>query len=86
MDLFAGSKGSRSYLPEVAPVGATMLEGLGNYSLSIDASSPEVQQWFDQGLALTYGFNHQAAERSFLQAVELDPQCALCWWGAALVL
>ncbi|WP_376696789.1 tetratricopeptide repeat protein [Wenzhouxiangella sp. EGI_FJ10305] len=77
---------STSYLPELAPVGATMLDGLGDYSLPIGASDPEVQRWFDQGLSLTYGFNHQAAERSFLQAAELDPQCAMCWWGAALVL
>jgi len=35
---------------------------------------------------LTYGFNHDAAERSFLRATELDPNCAMCWWGAALVL
>lgn len=77
---------SGSYLPELAPVGATMLEGLGDYSLPIDASSPQVQRWFDQGLSLTYGFNHQAAERSFLKAAELDPECAMCWWGAALVL
>lgn len=35
---------------------------------------------------LTYGFNHDAAERSFLMAAQLDPECAMCWWGAALVL
>jgi hypothetical protein len=35
---------------------------------------------------LAYGFNHDAAERSFLRATELDPECAMCWWGAALVL
>ncbi|MDZ7790414.1 MAG: hypothetical protein U5L08_07990 [Xanthomonadales bacterium] len=29
---------------------------------------------------------HQAAERSYLKAVELDPECAMCWWGASLVL
>src|SRR5690606_17893014 len=46
----------------------------------------EVQRWFDQGLALTYGFNHDAAGRAFLKAAELDPGCAMCWWGAALVL
>ena len=44
------------------------------------------QRWFDQGLAMTYGFNHDAAERSFLKAAELDPDCAMCWWGASLVL
>lgn len=75
-----------TYLPEIAPVGATLLDGLGDYSLPVTSSHPEVQRWFDQGLSLTYGFNHQAAERSFLKAVELDPRCAMCWWGAALVL
>lgn len=72
--------------PEVTPVGATLLEGLGNYSMPITTSKPEAQRWFDQGLALTYGFNHDAAERSFLKAVEIDPDCAMCWWGSALVL
>jgi tetratricopeptide (TPR) repeat protein len=35
---------------------------------------------------LSYGFNHDAAERSFLKATQLDPECAMCWWGASLVL
>jgi tetratricopeptide (TPR) repeat protein len=69
-----------------APVGATLLEGLGDYSFPVTSSHPEVQRWFDQGLMLTYGFNHDAAERSFLKATELDPGCAMCWWGASLVL
>jgi len=71
---------------ELAPVGATRLEGLGDHSKAVSSRHPEVQQWFDQGLMLTYGFNHDAAERSFLRATELDPECAMCWWGAALVL
>ncbi len=69
-----------------APVGATLLEGLGDYTFPVSSSHPEVQRWFDQGLMLTYGFNHDAAERSFMKAAELDPGCAMCWWGAALVL
>ena len=76
----------KTYLPEIAPVGATLLDGLGDYSLPVTAANPQVQRWFDQAMVLTYGFNHQAAERSFLKALELDPQCAMCWWGAALVL
>lgn len=71
---------------ELAPVGATKLEGLGDHSMPISSRHPEAQSWFDQGLMLTYGFNHDAAERSFLRATELDPECAMCWWGAALVL
>ena len=68
------------------PVGATLLEGLGNFKRPIRTGSPEAQRWFDQGLNLAYGFNHDAAERSFLKATEADPNCAMCWWGAALVL
>ncbi len=73
-------------LPDLAPVGATLIEGLGDYSMPVTAKDADVQRWFDQGLAMTYGFNHDAAERSFLKAAELDPDCAMCWWGAALVL
>lgn len=76
----------RPALPELAPVGATLLDGLGEYRMQITTDNDEVQRWFDQGLMLTYGFNHDAAERSFLKALEIDPECAMCWWGAALVL
>jgi tetratricopeptide (TPR) repeat protein len=76
----------RAPAPDLAPVGATLLEGLGDYSMPVTTSGPDVQRWFDQGLAMTYGFNHDAAERSFLKAAELDPDCAMCWWGASLVL
>lgn len=72
--------------PEMALVGANLLEGLGNYRFPVTSRHPQVQRWFDQGLMLTFGFNHDAAERSFLKATELDPECAMCWWGAALVV
>ena len=72
--------------PQMAMVGAHLLEGLGDYHFPITSKHPDVQRWFDQGLMLTYGFNHDAAERSFLKATELDPECAMCWWGASLVL
>ena len=66
--------------------GATLLPGLGEYAFPVSSASVEVQRWFDQALMLTFGFNHDAAERSFLRAAEIDPDCAMCWWGAALVL
>jgi tetratricopeptide (TPR) repeat protein len=80
------SRSKRAPPPDLAPVGATLLEGLGDYSMPVTVASAEVQRWYDQGLAMTYGFNHDAAERSFLKAAELDPDCAMCWWGAGLVL
>ena len=58
--------------------------GFDGYSRSITCASPEVQAWFDQGIQLLYGFNHDEAIRSFEQAAALDPQCAMAWWGIAL--
>ncbi len=53
--------------PAEAALGATLLQGLGNYDFPVTSDHPEVQRWFNQALMLTYGFNHDAAERSFLQ-------------------
>jgi hypothetical protein len=61
---------SSSSAEEEAPAsaGALLYEGFGNYARPITTSSPEAQQWFDQGLQLLYGFNHDEAIRSFARA------------------
>ena len=41
---------------------------------------------FNQGLRLTYAFNHSEVQRAFRKAQKLDPDCAMCFWGEALVL
>ena len=56
---------------------------LGPYHKQIGTKVPEAQQYFDQGLRLVYGFNHAEAIRSFTRATELDPTCAICYWGIA---
>ncbi|HEY6089915.1 MAG TPA: tetratricopeptide repeat protein [Gemmatimonadaceae bacterium] len=56
---------------------------LGTYHKAIGTKVPKAQQYFDQGLRLVYGFNHAEAIRSFTRATELDPTCAMCWWGIA---
>ncbi|HEU4774813.1 MAG TPA: hypothetical protein VFS82_09910 [Lysobacter sp.] len=76
----------QSVSPPEAALGANLLEGLGDHHFAVTSRHPDVQRWFDQGLMLSYGFNHDAAERSFLKATQLDPDCAMCWWGASLVL
>ena len=48
--------------------------------------SNEAQAFFNQGLALIYGFNHDEAARSFAKAGSLDHDCAMCWWGAAYAM
>jgi tetratricopeptide (TPR) repeat protein len=56
---------------------------LGTHQKAIGTKVPEAQKYFDQGLRLVYGFNHAEAIRSFTRATELDPACAMCWWGIA---
>ncbi|GAB4190670.1 MAG: hypothetical protein Fur006_32970 [Coleofasciculaceae cyanobacterium] len=63
-----------------------LFDNLGNYHHPISTSVPLAQRYFDQGLILTYGFNHAEAARSFQEAARLDPNCAMCYWGIALVL
>jgi tetratricopeptide (TPR) repeat protein len=65
---------------------APKLEGLGNYHFSVTTQNPESQRFFDQGLRLTYAFNHSEALRAFKEAVRLDPNNAMAYWGWALVL
>jgi tetratricopeptide (TPR) repeat protein len=59
---------------------------LGQFTRPISSKNPEAQRWFDQGMRLTWGFNHQAAQRSFAEAAKHDPGCGICFWGQALVL
>jgi tetratricopeptide (TPR) repeat protein len=60
-----------------------LIAGLSNVSLPVTTSKSKAQQYFNQGLALTYGFNHDGAIRSFRAAQALDPECAMCFWGEA---
>lgn len=63
-----------------------LFDGLGEYHHPVTTTSPLAQRYFDQGMMLAFAFNHAEALRSFLQAAELDPDCAMAWWGAAWVL
>ena len=66
-----------------APV---LWDGLGTLHYAVTTAKPEAQAYFDQGLRLAYAFNHAEARRAFHHAQELDPSCALCFWGEALVV
>lgn len=60
--------------------------GFGDLGYDVTTSNLEAQTWFNQGVALMYGFNHQEAINAFRKAQELDPNCAMCFWGEALAL
>jgi tetratricopeptide (TPR) repeat protein len=63
-----------------------LFKNLGNYHHPISTNNPLAQRYFNQGLILAYGFNHAEAARSFQQAAKQDSNCAMCYWGIALVL
>lgn len=65
---------------------APVLSGLGDYHFKVTTNNEKSQYFFDQGYRLTTGFNHSEALRSFKEAIRLDPDNAMAYWGWALVL
>ena len=65
---------------------APLFEDLGKHYYTISTSSKEAQIFFNQGLNLTYAFNHAEAHRSFMEASRLDPNSAMTYWGQAYTL
>src|SRR6185436_17554608 len=63
-----------------------LLDGLGSHTHPIATKSALAQKFFDQGLALIFGFNHDEAARLFARAAELDPMSPMPHWGIALAL
>jgi hypothetical protein len=64
----------------------TLLGNLGNYHRAIKSTNGEAQQFFDEGLTLLYGFNHQESFRSFELAAQKDPAAPMPYWGMSLAL
>lgn len=78
----AGISGAVSANREAVP----LQDNLGKHQYPVSIAVPKAQRYFDQGLILSFGFNHAEAARSFREAARLDPKCAMCFWGEALVL
>ncbi len=62
---------------------AQYFDGMGPYTRSVTTNSAEAQRYFNQGLNWLYAFNHDEAVLAFTRAAELDPDCAMAWWGIA---
>jgi tetratricopeptide (TPR) repeat protein len=67
------------------PLPAKLLSGQGKISFPITTRHAEAQAFFEQGVAQMHSFWAREAERSFLQAAQLDPSAAMQWWGVAMV-
>jgi len=72
--------------PAFADTEPPLWAGLGTVTYKITTTNERAQAYFDQGLRLAYAFNHGEAQRAFRMAQKLDPDCAMCFWGEALVL
>lgn len=65
---------------------APLFENIGTHSYKVSTNNVMAQTFFNQGLRLTYAFNHAEAHRSFMEASRLDPNLAMAFWGQAYTL
>ncbi|MFO1325394.1 MAG: hypothetical protein U1F15_15210 [Burkholderiales bacterium] len=63
-----------------------LYHNLGTLTFKAGTRDARAQAWFDQGIRLSFAFNHAEAQRAFREAQKRDPACALCYWGEALIL
>jgi len=63
---------------------AYLMGGTGKVHFDVTVKNPEAQKFLDQGLGQLHGFWYLEAERSFRHAANLDPDCAMAFWGAAM--
>lgn len=69
--------------PPPAVPSIALFDNLGTHGRPLGKVSAPAQQWFDQGLRLTWAFGHGEAVRSFKMGIAADSTCAMCWWGVA---
>ena len=69
-----------------SPEKASVTGRSGDSFFAIKTNDAEVKNLFERGVVLTYGFNHQEAHNVYMHAAAQDSDCAMCYWGAALVL
>ncbi len=72
--------------PAATPARATLLGNLGSYHRAIKTTNEDAQKFFDEGLTLLYGFNHEEAFKSFELAAAKDPASPMPHWGMSLAL
>ena len=63
---------------------APLFKNLGDLHFTVTTDDERAQAFFDQGLKLTYAFNHAEAHRSFMEAARLDPGMAMAYLGSGL--
>ena len=60
------------------------IAGMGKVHFPVTTKQPEAQAFIDQGVAQLHSFYYFESERSFRQAANIDPGCAMAYWGMAM--
>jgi len=82
-----GATTTEAQMPAVATGSlAVLIDSTGTYSRLISTDSDLAQQYFNQGLRLTWGYSFPEAVASFQEAIRHDPDHPMLHWGLALSL
>jgi tetratricopeptide (TPR) repeat protein len=76
-------EGAGEAAAELSAAPVPLFDNLGSFHRPISTNVAVAQDYFDQGLRLTYAFNHVEAIRAYEEAARRDPDCAICYWGIA---
>src|SRR5687768_1033751 len=60
---------------------APRLQKLGSHAFPVSTKNRQAQLFMNQGLNLSYAFNHAEAGRAYREAARLDPNLAMAYWG-----
>ena len=55
----------------------------GNVAFSLSATQ-KVKDSFNLALALLHSFEYDEAEKAFAKVIDMDPNCAMAYWGVAM--
>ena len=79
-NLAFGQAGKSNNAPDLG------LTATGRQHHPIRTANKDAQAYFDQGLTLMYGFNHEEAQRAFEKAAQLDSASPMPLWGIAMAV
>ncbi|QIL02538.1 hypothetical protein G7078_06865 [Sphingomonas sinipercae] len=79
----AAASEHRNHSDMAAPKSPMLMPGYGSGGFPVGTSNPRAQAFFDNGMQLAHAFAHKAAVEAMVEAVRLDPNCAMCLWGQA---
>lgn len=58
-------------------------EQFGNVAFALSATQ-KVKDSFNFALALLHSFEYEEAEKAFAKVIDMDPNCAMAYWGVAM--